>query len=499
MPQGAADGADAEGRRGSGFFKKMLSSAGSSADGRQRPHGLEQRPGRGAEDRRADPQWRPDTARARTNWWWKPRPPWSCRKTAVLSLEILAANSPKDRDVAIKYAKALADSGEVGRAEKILADLYRSFPTDNELGQALKDLSARKTLDEGGYDALADGTGSYRDILKDKEEAVSLEQQNRQVKTEDVAERLINEYETRLKTEPKNLKLLRSLAELYTQKKQFDRALGYYEQIKVIGGGRRRVAGQQHRGHDGAEVRPSDRSCWIQSAPDYADKAAKLQAEKQAYQLAECQKRAERFPTDLQIRFELGQLYFQAGKIGEAIQEFQKAQGNPHRRIAALNYPGAMLRQAKNVRPRDTHLARRPQGEAGLRRGEEGTDLQSRLRARKHGQEGRSDQAVRDHLRGGHRLPGRGGEGGCILRRRAKCRLQRSRRRRNSGQSFQRHRFPSEHLQRIERRAASTARRSCAIVPARRWRGRWPFAPWCLCRRSCRASRWFGSHRGCRQ
>ena len=31
-------------------------------------------------------------------------------------------------------------------------------------------------------------------------------------------------------------------------------------------------------------------------------------------------------------------LCFQAGKIGEAIQEFQKAQGNPHRRVAAMNY-----------------------------------------------------------------------------------------------------------------------------------------------------------------
>ena len=49
-------------------------------------------------------------------------------RTAVLSLEILAANSPKDREVAIKFANALADSGEVGRAEKILADLYRVFP-----------------------------------------------------------------------------------------------------------------------------------------------------------------------------------------------------------------------------------------------------------------------------------------------------------------------------------------------------------------------------------
>ena len=258
-------------------------------------------------------------------------------KTAVLSLEILAANSPKDRDVAIKYATALADSGEVSKGEKVLADLYRAYPTDQELGQALKDLSARKTLDEGGYEALADGTGSYRDILKDKEQAVSLEQQNRQVKTEDVAERLINEYEARLKTEPKNLKLMRSLAELYTQKKEFDRAISYYDQIKSseVGGDAsldRSIADTMVRKfeHQVSLLDPA--------APDYADKAAKLQAEKEAYQLAECQKRVERFPTDLQIRFELGQLYFQSGKIGEAIQEFQKAQGNPHRRIAALNY-----------------------------------------------------------------------------------------------------------------------------------------------------------------
>src|SRR5437667_2941742 len=150
-------------------------------------------------------------------------------RTAVLSLEILARNSPKDREVAIKYANALADAGDVVQAEKVLADLYELYPTDNELGQALKNISARRTMDKGGYEALADGKGSYRDILKDKEEAVSLEQQNRQVKSEDVAQRLIKEYEERLPNEPNNLKLLRSLAELYTQKKQFDRALSYYE------------------------------------------------------------------------------------------------------------------------------------------------------------------------------------------------------------------------------------------------------------------------------
>ncbi len=321
---------------GSGFFKKMLSSAGSSPMLAKGHMALSKEPAealRIAEQiLNGDP-----TSSGAHKLVVEAATALQFPKTAVLSLEILAANSPKDRDVAIKFAHALAETGDVGRAERILSDLYRSFPTDNELAQALKDLSARKTLDEGGYEALADGTGSYRDILKNKEEAVSLEQQNRQVKTEDVAEKLINEYETRLQTEPKNQKLLRSLAELCTQKKQFDRALGYYDQIKSSEIG---ADASLDRNIADTMVRKFDHEISLldASAPDYAERTAKLQAEKQTYQLAECQKRSERFSTDLQIRFELGQLYFQAGKIGEAILEFQKAQGNPHRRIPAMSY-----------------------------------------------------------------------------------------------------------------------------------------------------------------
>jgi tetratricopeptide (TPR) repeat protein len=323
---------------GSGFFKKMLSSAGSQPMLAKGHMALSKDPAealRVAEQvLNGDP-----TNSGAHKLVVEAATALELPQTAVLSLEILASNSPKDRDVAIKHAKALADCGQVGRAEKILADLYHSFPSDQELGQALKDLSARKTMDEGGYEALADGTGSYRDILKNKEEAVSLEQQNRQVKSEDVAERLIGEYEARLKTEPKNLKLLRQLAELCTQKKQYDRALTYYAQIKSseVGGDAsldRSIADTTMRKLE-HEISQLDAA-----ASDYADKVAKLEAEKQAYQLAECKSRAERFPTDLQIRFELGQLYFQMGKITDAMKEFQKSQGNPHRRIQSLSYLG---------------------------------------------------------------------------------------------------------------------------------------------------------------
>jgi predicted Zn-dependent protease len=259
-------------------------------------------------------------------------------RTGTMSLEVLVKNSPKDKSLAIEFANALsASGGDTRQGERILAELLRNSPNDGELSQALKNLSARQTMDEGGYAALEGGKGSYRDILKDKKEAVSLEQEKRVVKTEDTTERLIGEYEARLETEPKNLKLIRSLAELYTQKNQFDRALELFNRVRNsdMGGD-----SSLERSMGNTVVRRFDFQLeqLDPAAPDYAEQSAKIQAEKLDFQLSECQQRVEKYPTDLAIRFEMGQLYFQAGKISEAIQEFQKAQQNPHKRLVAMGF-----------------------------------------------------------------------------------------------------------------------------------------------------------------
>jgi tetratricopeptide (TPR) repeat protein len=259
------------------------------------------------------------------------------RKTAVLSLETLVKNSPKDKGLAIEYAHALANGGgDPSAGERVLQDLIRSTPYDPDLIQALKNLSAHKTLDQGGYNALEGGEGSFRSILRNKDEAVSLEQEKRVQKSEDNVERLITEYETRLQTEKDNLRLIRQLAELYTQKKKFDRALEYYERIKQSS-----MGGDASLDQAILTTRTKEFDFKVeqldQSAPDYAEQVEKLKAEKVAYQMAECQRRVEKYPTDLAIRFEMGQLYYNAGKYSEAIQEFQKAQGNPHKRLAAMN------------------------------------------------------------------------------------------------------------------------------------------------------------------
>jgi predicted Zn-dependent protease len=265
-------------------------------------------------------------------------------KVAVMSLEILVAASPKDKELSYQLADALAGSGRKTEGENVLSELQRHYPSDQEISSKLKDLSARKTLDEGGYDALASGQGSYRDVLKNKAETVTLEQANRQIKSEDSADELVKEWENRLKTEPNNVKMLRNLGEVYAQRNDFDKALTYYDRILATESGSDASMMQQVMD---LKVKKFTHalSKLDTTAEDYADKSTVIKAERQAYQLEAAKQMVDRYPTDLQFRFKLGELNFHAGKINEAIAEFQKAQANPNRRIQSITYLAKCFQQ----------------------------------------------------------------------------------------------------------------------------------------------------------
>jgi tetratricopeptide (TPR) repeat protein len=260
-------------------------------------------------------------------------------KTAILSLEIVYKQNPRDRDLATRLAETYADAGLNEKAEDVYNDLLRLRPNDPELLQAMKNVTARRSLADSGFEEVAESGGSYRELLRNKDEAAQLEQETRAEKSEDVTERLIREYEGRLASEPNNVKVLRNVAELYVQKKSYDKALELYERIRSSDAGAD-PAIDKAIAETALKKLEVAKSHLDPSAADYDQRVAEIEAQKQSYQLEECRKRAERYPTDLHIRFELGTLYFNAGKFNEATQEFQKAQQNPQRRLAAIMYLG---------------------------------------------------------------------------------------------------------------------------------------------------------------
>ena len=125
------------GSGGGGFFKKMMSGAGSSPQVAKAKMALGKNPAEamaiaeqilnGDPNNSAAHRIIVDAATAL-----------ELPHTAVLSYETLSNNSPKDRNLAIEFAKALAAAGDVSagennRGEKILMDLLRDNPNDGEL------------------------------------------------------------------------------------------------------------------------------------------------------------------------------------------------------------------------------------------------------------------------------------------------------------------------------------------------------------------------------
>jgi tetratricopeptide (TPR) repeat protein len=75
----------------------------------------------------------------------------------------------------------------------------------------------------------------------------------------------------------------------------------------------------------------------------YTEKSGQLRAAKVSraeFLIADAQERVKRNPTDLQLRFELGENFFNAGRFREAVPELQRARQNPHARLKAMNVLG---------------------------------------------------------------------------------------------------------------------------------------------------------------
>jgi tetratricopeptide (TPR) repeat protein len=260
-------------------------------------------------------------------------------RTAALSLEILHKQDPRDRTVGTQLSEALARSGEIQKAEAVLAELLEAHPNDPDVAQALKNISAQRTMNEGGYERLEGGEGSYRDILKDAQQAKSLEAEQRSVRPGDGPSDLIADYEARVAHEPDNLRTLRRLAELYADHQDYDRALERYHQLAERQGPGdpsldKLIAELTVRKYDAALAAVDPHSDGVEAT------VARLKQERADFLIADCRKRLERYPTELSIRYELGEMLFQAGRFADAIPEFQKAQNHPPKRIAAMHHLG---------------------------------------------------------------------------------------------------------------------------------------------------------------
>lgn len=266
-------------------------------------------------------------------------------RTAVMSLEIAHRLQPKDRDCAVALAQAYVNNHQGEQAEAIMAEQLRATPTDAELQKLYRDLSAKRTMGEGGYDKLADGKGSFRDALKDQDESVKMEQEARGFKDPETLAKLLAEAYDLMAAEP-TIQNVRKAADLYFESKDFASAIKYYKQILEQPGAAdptlEKLVSQCQ-----AKVFDQELAALDPDNEDYSARVEDIEKRKAEFKLKDAQKRVERYPNELALRYELGVLLFKTEKITDAIKEFQKSQKDAKNKIRSLFYLGQCFAKRK--------------------------------------------------------------------------------------------------------------------------------------------------------
>ncbi len=263
----------------------------------------------------------------------------------VLALQTLLEEKPRDTKVLHELGRLYHDLGQSDKAVEIYNRLSEIDPLDSEALKLGKDASARASMKSGGWTEAE----SYRDLIKDKDVAVSLEQQSRMVLTGESLDQQIAETYERHQAEPESVDHARKLAQLCEQKEDYENAVAWFRYAAELTGGAdsalvRKAADLELKR---AEREIAEQEQWLtEHGPDaegYTERAEVLAAAKMSraeMMIGEARKRSERNPTDLQLRFELGEHLLNAGHYREALPELQKARQNPNARLRAMNLLG---------------------------------------------------------------------------------------------------------------------------------------------------------------
>ena len=271
-------------------------------------------------------------------------------ETGVFALQTLLEENARDTKLLHELARLYHELGESEREVEIYNRISAIDPADAAAMRLGKDASARDSMKSGGWAAAA----SYRDLIKDKEAAVSLEQQSRMQLTEESLGRQIAEVYALHEAEPQNIDIARRLGALSEQKDDLDAAIAWYRYasdltqgsdpglIRKISDLRVKVTEREIAALEESIANNAGDTMVLTEKNSALAAAKKRRAE---MLIEEARKRVERNPTDLQFRFELGEHLMNAGHFREGLPELQRARQNPNARLKAMNALGRCYRE----------------------------------------------------------------------------------------------------------------------------------------------------------
>jgi tetratricopeptide (TPR) repeat protein len=278
---------------------------------------------------------------------------------AVWSLEQARKKSPNDLSVNRTLALAYEQRGNYSQAMALWELIRRARPRDQEAQEKVKNLAAYDTITRGQYAAAAGAPGQPAGNNAEGGAAAPaasplLARRSGSPQPADRLTREVAALRARLQADPTGSTTYLQLAAVYRRVNDLEQARAVLRQGLGPTGNSFELA-QELADLDIEPFRRelTEAETALRTAPDDAELRStrdRLEKEVTARELELYRAKAERYPTEMAHRFQVGLRLYRLGQIDEAIRELQAARVDPRHRWQALMHLGYCFKARNNWR-----------------------------------------------------------------------------------------------------------------------------------------------------
>ena len=249
---------------------------------------------------------------------------------AVYSFERALEVDQSNKDLLKNLADLYEERGEYDKAIGAWSRIAKLDPNDQTANRRITDLHTQKVTHRGGYDGAtstkqvrakpATGYDQYAPATGQKDESVA------------PGESIEADLKHQIRKSPDNKELYQKLADHYRREDRLDDAMTYFEKALELSGGDPAIR-EQLEDTELQRMRKSVDAAGekLRAAPDddsLKQQAAALRSEFIKREIQVLQSRVERYPKDLQKKFDLANRLMKFKKWDQAIPLLQAASAN---------------------------------------------------------------------------------------------------------------------------------------------------------------------------
>ena len=257
---------------------------------------------------------------------------------AAFAYEELSINEPTQIQHFVDLANVWIAAGENDNALNAADKGLKLFPGNGDLQEAVRKASVNKTMKKGNWE----DKGDFQSKLKDKDEALRLDQSARTVTDSATALAQAAELAQKIQAAPDSLDLYRDIVRMFLIAEDLDSSIAWLQRGRMTTLGKadtslerqesdliiRRYERNSKQLREAITANPADAAS--------KDALAKNETELTDFRLKTSISLVERYPNDFGYRYELGTLLLGANRLEDAVQQLQYAQRNPKFRQPAL-------------------------------------------------------------------------------------------------------------------------------------------------------------------